>query len=326
MSGELTWAPEADFETQTRSGRKRHLTMNQVTWFEPTNLDEAIALLADHGPGARPLAGGTELIAKMNTGLLQPECLVDLSGVPGLHGITDQGAAVRIGPLTTFRQLSNSRLIQTRYPVLAIAATKIGGAQVQNLGTLGGNICNAEPCADAAAACIALRATVVIRGPGGERRMPLEDVFASPGETVLEQAEILTDILLPPWPFPIGGAYAKLSLRRAMDQALVAVGVSLSLDSVGRCAEVGVGLATSAPTPMRAWQAEALLRGQAITQDGIRQAGMLASQEAQPRDSRKASAAYRRQAIAALAEQALRRAFERACDSGSSDAVKLDRE
>lgn len=289
-----------------------------IGWLEPTSVDEAVAFLADHDEGTWLIAGGTDLLVKMNLGLVKPEVLVDLSNIACLRGIEERGNWVRVGPTTTLTEVQTSPVIVNSFPVLAEAASKIGAVQVQNLGTIGGNICNAEPCADSAAACLSLNARVVVRGAEGERSFPLDEIFHSPGKTILSETDLLTDILIPRRPGRSGGAYEKFSLRKVMDQSLVAVGASVRLDEEGvRCEEVGIGMATVAPTPMRASRAESVLKGEEPTVERIREAAVVATQEARPRDSHKASAAYRRMLIQALTEKALKRAVEMARREGA---------
>jgi CO/xanthine dehydrogenase FAD-binding subunit len=283
---------------------------DDVRWFEPGSVEEAIELLQAHGEGAILVAGGTEVLVKLNQKILTPACLIDILHIPSLQGIEELAGQVRLGPAVTCSALRRHPLIHGKFNALYEAAGKIGGIQIQNSATIGGNLCNAEPCADGAAACMALHARVSIQGSGGGQELPVEKLFLAPGKTILAQTDILTGILLPCSKNRFGSAYEKLSLRKAMDQALVGVGASLELENTGDCCRrAGIGLATAAPIPMRAVGAEELLRGQEITPERIRAAAEAAAAEAHPRDSRKATGAYRRAAIQALTEKALTRAW-----------------
>ncbi len=275
--------------------------------FQPRSVEEACMLLAEK-EGARPLAGGTDLLSLRERGIPLPLALVSLDGL-GLAGLEKEaGGGIRIGPLTTHAVLAQSTYIKACYPVLAEACASIGSPQVRNLGSLGGNLCNASPAADAATALLALGARLEITGLEGKRLLPLEEFFRGPRQTVLEKGELLSAILLPP-PAP-GSAYLKLGRRKALEIAVVGVAVALTLED-GRVSDCRVGLAAVAPMPLRPGQAEKVLTGSLLTAETVEAAAEAAAAECRPITDHRASAAYRREMVRVLFRRALQSAAER---------------
>ncbi len=282
----------------------------EFTYLTPTTLGEAINLLAEHGQEARVLAGGTDLLLRIKTGQWQPRCLVNIKRIPELAAISfDPDSGLRLGALVTAADLVRSEVVQTHCPVLAQGAALMASAQIRNLATVGGNLCNAAPSADLAPPLIALDGSVVIAGPQGQRRVPLDEFFLGPGQTVLALGELLVAITLPS-PRPGSDAvYLKNSPRQAMDIAVVGVAVAMTRsggpapDSC--CEDVRVVLGAVAPTPLRAQQAETLLRGQTITKERIAETARTAAQAAQPIDDVRGSVWYRRRMVEVLTRRAM---------------------
>jgi carbon-monoxide dehydrogenase medium subunit len=277
----------------------------EFAYLTPTTLDEAVRLLAEHGREARVLAGGTDLLLRMRTGQWRPRCVVNIKKVPGLVGIGfDPDSGLHLGAMVTAADLVRSEVVQAHYPALAQGAAVMASVQIRNLATVGGNLCNAAPSADLAPPLIALGGSAVIAGPEGQRRVPLEEFFLGPGQTILAPDELLVAIALPS-PRPGSAAvYLKNSPRQAMDIAVVGVAVAMTrLDE--RCEDVCLVLGAVAPTPLRARRAEALLRGEEISTERIAEAARTATQEAQPIDDVRGSAWYRRQMVEVLTRRAL---------------------
>jgi aerobic carbon-monoxide dehydrogenase medium subunit len=274
----------------------------------PGSLAEALALLHDGNGETRPLAGGQSLLVLLRHGLVDARALVALAGLAELHGIEPRDGGLRIGALVTQRELEASPVLARDFPALRDAAAAVASTQVRNKGTLGGNLCHADPSADPPAALIALGAEVEIAGVGGSRRLPVEAFFTSLLTTVLEPGELLTAIHLPA-PRP-RSAYLKHSLR-GIDAAIVGVGVALDLDAAGGVRDARVGLAGVGPTPLRAVAAEATLRGRVWSDATLRAAAEAAADECRPLDDLEASAGYRRRLVRAYLERAARRAFAR---------------
>jgi len=276
--------------------------------FQPQTVSEACNLLAEK-EGARVLAGGTDLLAGRERGSLLPRVLISLDGLQ-LDGVEKESSGIlRVGPLTTHATIAQSLSFQSCFPALAEACASVGSPQVRNLGTLGGNLGNASPAADTAAALIALGASIEITGLRGKRVLPVEEFFLGPGRTVLERGDIISAVLLPspaPW-----SAYQKLGRRKAMEIAVVGVAVGLVIDK-GVITECRIGLSAVAPTPLRASQAEAMLRGHEFTPRSIEAASQAAADECSPLDDHRASALYRRAMIKVL--------FRRAVESAAGKA------
>ncbi len=279
----------------------------EFEYLKPATLAEAGGVLKKQSGKARIIAGGTDLLVEMKNRSIQPQVLVDIKSLPGLSHIEwGQKEGLKIGALATINEIVISPVIREQFGILSQAAQTIGSMQVRNRGTIGGNLCNASPSSDTAPALLALGARVKIAGGTGERVIPLEEFFMGPGQTVLQPGEILTEILLPP-PVPhTAGAYLKLGIRKAMEIALVNVGVVVSLDKRGGiCREVKIALGAVAPTPIRSKKAEAALRGKPLVDEWITQAAQRASEEARPISDLRGSAEYRREMVRVLVQRAI---------------------
>ena len=276
-------------------------------YHRPAGLAEALALLAQH-PDAKPLAGGQSLIPAMNFRLAAPAALVDLNGVDELSGITRRSAGgTRIGAMTRHHAIETSALVRELAPLLAETMPFIAHPQIRSRGTLGGSLAHADPAAELPAVMVALQATIVLQGPGGERRVPAEQFFTGLFATALEPGELLLAVELPPMPARSGWAFLEMA-RRHGDYALVGVAVLLALNEAGRCAQARIALLSVGERPVLATRAMARLSGQVLDDDTVREAAELAGgDDIDPPSDINASAAYRRQ----LARVLTRRAFER---------------
>ena len=282
--------------------------MPKFDYIKPKSIDEALDLLAKGGNGkCRVYAGGTDLIPKLKERVLNtPETLVDLKGIPDLDYIDyDEQGGLRIGALATVRTVATSLIVKERYPILSQAAGSIASIQVQNRGTIVGNICNAVPSADSAPALLCLGARLLCVGKKGERRIEVEEFFKGPGETILDSDELLKEIHLPPVAENSRGVYIKLSPRSKMDLAVVGVAAVAGTEE-GLVKDVKIGLGAVAPTPMRARGAEGILEGERVNDEVIKKAAQKASEESKPIDDHRASAEYRKMMVEVLVERALR--------------------
>lgn len=287
--------------------------MQKFEYLMPTTVDEAISLLVSHGDRAKYISGGTDVMVKVKEGKIQPHYLVSLRRLQGLDQIVYKDGELRIGATVTHRMLELSPVIRKHFPILVDAVTHIGSVQIRNVATIGGNIVNAVPSADGAIPLIALGAQVRIRGPKGERSMALEDLFIGPGQTLLETGEILLEFVIPRLSPRTGAAYVKHTRREAMELPLLGVAVLVSLaEDMATCTEARIGLGVLAPTPMRAKNAEALLKGKALTEEVLKEAGMAAAEECKARDSIRGEAWYRRDMVEVLVPRMARLAMERA--------------
>ena len=282
----------------------------QFEYHAPSTLDEALALLAEHGSDARVLAGGQSLIPLMKLRLAAPAVLIDLNGVDSLSGIEEQDGQLRIGAMTRHSALERSELIGARYPLIADAAAVIADPLVRNRGTTGGSLAHADPAGDLGSVMTALGAEVVVTGPGGERTLPIDELLLGPFTTTLEEGEILTEVRVPQPAERSGGAYEKLE-RKVGDFATAAVAVQLTREN-GSCASIGIGLTAVGPTTIRASEAEDALRGGSLDEDALRAAAVLAAAASDPAADLRGSEEYKRDMVRVLTLRALRRAIERA--------------
>ncbi len=281
------------------------------TYFAPTNLDEAVSLLGQYGADAKPLAGGQSLVPLMNFRLAKPRYLIDLNRIPELAYIRRADGVVAVGAMTRQFEAERSDVVGQLTPLLTEALKFVGHPTIRHRGTVGGSLAHADPAAELPAAAVALGAELVIRGPGGTRTVPAEDFFIGPFTTALGPDELLTEVRFPVQPPGTGYAFLELS-RRHGDFAIVGVAALVGLGSDGSIERTLLVLCGAGPTPMRARQAEAALRGAPPTEDRFREAGELAAREAQPTSDIHASADYRRRVAAVLVRRALVAATERA--------------
>ena len=279
-------------------------------YLAPKTVDEAIDLLSRHGREAKPIAGGTDLLLKMKRREEVPRYLVGLKNIPGLDTIEyNDGQGLRFGPLVTIHAMETSRMVREKFPILSQAASTIGSAQIRNLGTVVGNLCNALPSADMIPSLIVLGATVTIAGKKAEKDIPVEGFLTGPGQTVLAHDELVVEVKVPCLPPHSGGVYIKHAPREAMDLAIIGVATLITLDE-GMCSQVKICLGNVGPTQVRATKAEGILLGKPFSAELVRQASEMASEEARPRSSIRSSAEYRKEMVRTLTARALNSARE----------------
>ncbi len=275
----------------------------------PTTLDEALSLLDDYGPEAKVLAGGQSLIPLMKLQLAAPAHIVDINRIPGLADVREENGNLHIGCLTRESDLDSSDLVRSGYPILHDTTSVIADPLVRNMATVGGNLAHGDPANDHPATMVALGASVVATGSGGERVIPVAEFFDGPLSTVLAQGEILTGIRVPRPPAGSGNAYLKLE-RKVGDYATAGVAVAITM-SGGVCQQAGIGLTNAGLTPVKAGSAETFLAGKQLDDDTIREASRLAAAEAQPMADLRGSEEYKRDMVRVLTGRALRLALER---------------
>ena len=270
----------------------------------PRTIEEAVTAM--RGGEARALAGGTDLIPQLREGRRRAGRVVDLKRIPELIEISvlpDGGIA--IGAAANATAVSRHAGVASGYAAVAQSACLIGGVQVQNRASLGGNICNAAPSADAVPALMCCGARAVVAGAGGRRELPVQALFKGPGKTSLEPGEILVTILLPPAMPRSAAKYLRFTPRREMDIAVAGAGTWLRLDAHGAIAEARIVLASVGPTPMHAPAAEGKLVGERPTRALLEEAGRLAATDARPISDTRGSADYRRSLVTVLTARAL---------------------
>ena len=276
-------------------------------YIKPKSIDEALDLLGENKNGdVKVYAGGTDVIPRLKSRLIQtPKILIDLKGIPELDYIQyDEKDGLRIGALATISSVAHSSHVRENFGILSQAAGSIASTQVQNRGTIVGNICNAVPSADSAPALLCLGAKLSCVSSRGERLLDLEDFFTGPNETALNPDELVKEIRIPIMPLQSKGVYIKLSPRSRMDLAVVGVGAVVAQDN-GLIKEVKIALGAVAPIPMRAKRAEDVLKGEKVRAETVLKAAETASAESEPIDDHRASAEYRKMMVEVLVKRAI---------------------
>lgn len=281
------------------------------TFHRSASLQEAVQLGARFAEHGRFIAGGTDLVIQINRKRVAPRHLVSLSGLPGLSGIDVSDAGIWVGALTTLKSIERFPLFCNEIGMLGEAARVVGGHQVRNVGTVGGNIANASPAADVVTALLALDAEVTLHGDGGARGLKLNEFLLGPGRTARRQDEVLVGVNVARPAPRSASAFLKAGRRKAMEISVVCVAASVTLDAAGACAGARIALGAVDKTAIRAEAAEASLHGQPPSEANLREAGRLAAAACQPIDDVRASARYRRLLVEALVSRALRLCVDR---------------
>jgi carbon-monoxide dehydrogenase medium subunit len=282
-------------------------------YLAPKTVKEVCKLLSQYKGRVKIIAGGTDLLVKMKDRELTPQYLVGIEKIENLDYIRYNAVTgLSIGALTSHQSIANSPIVREKFPILAMAAAEIGTPQIRNMGTVGGNLCNAAPSADTASPLIALGAMVKLVSSKRERTIALEKFFTGPGETVLKDDELLTEIQVPNLPPRTGGTYLKLFSRGAVDIATVGVAVMLTLGKNESCDRARIVLAAVAPTPLRAKRAEEVIEGKKIENAIVEKTAEIAVEEAQPISDVRSSAEYRREMVRVFTKQAIIQSLEQA--------------
>ena len=279
-------------------------------YVRPQSVPKAIQVLNEYGAQAKVLAGGQSLVPILKLRLANPGILVDINDLPGLAFIEERGSQLRIGALTRHREFGSSKLVQSKYPILADAAGSLGDPQVRNRGTIGGALAHADPASDWGTALMAFETELLARGSNGTRTIPIGRFFKGPFETPLRPSELLTEIRIPKSEPGDGGAYLKLK-RKTGDFATVGVAVQMGVDSKANISRVRIGLAAVGPTPMRALRAEEALIGKRAGPVAFAEAAKIAAEEAKPVSDLRGTEAYKRAMVDVFTRRALETALER---------------
>lgn len=281
---------------------------------QPRSLQEALEMKKNYGDKARVLAGGTDLLVLLKDQKLTAEAVMSLAGVRDLNFIRyEDGRGATLGALATHSGVAASPIIQQKFPDLAEACSQVGAVQIQNLGTVGGNLCNASPAADVAPPFLLMDAVLILASARGERRVSIHDFFQGPRRTVLQADEILKEIFVPEVPGRRGATYLKLGRRKAMEIAIVGIGVAIHLNGSDQVvSECRIAMGSVAPTPMRARRGEEILRNQEVRDELIEEVAVVAAEEASPISDVRASREYRLDMIRVLCRRAARVALARA--------------
>jgi carbon-monoxide dehydrogenase medium subunit len=277
-------------------------------YHRPDSLDQALGLLAEHGPDAKPLAGGQSLVPAMNFRLARPGALIDLNRITSLAGIEPtNGGGLRIGAMTRQRAVERSALVAERAPLLTRAMPWIAHPQIRNRGTIGGSLAHADPSAELPAVMLALDGRFVASGPRGSRELAARNFFTGILTTALAEDEILTAVEIPSRPAGSRSAFIEVA-RRHGDYAMAGVAVELALDDRRRCRSCRIALFSVGDTAVLAEAAMDVLSGTELTDGAIRGAAETAVRDLDPPADLHASAEYRRHLARVLVGRALRRA------------------
>lgn len=285
--------------------------MLAIRYEAPATVAEAVKLIHDD-PGAKILAGGTDLLVQFHGGLRQPSAFVDVKRIPDLVDIAVDDAGLHLGAAACAAAIAERPEVKRLWPGLAEAVHLIGSTQIQGRGTVGGNLCNASPAADTTCALIVNRATCVIAGPSGERLVPVEDFVVSPGKTVLGRGELLVAIRVPRPAPRTSDAYLRLIPRSEMDIAVAGAAVSIAVDRGGVCTAARVAIGAVAPTALLVPAAAQALIGTKLDEPALDAAARAASAAARPIDDKRGTVAYRRTVAGVLTRRAAKIAAARA--------------
>ncbi len=286
--------------------------MTDIQYLAPRTLDEAIRAYAAAGSAARILAGGTDLLVQMRSGVVQPGLIVDVKKIEEMMTIEETAdGGFRIGAAVSGAALAEHPRFGKVWPGVLEAVNLIGSKQVQGRASAGGNLCNGSPAADSVPAMVAAGAIVTIEGPEGRRETPVADVPTGPGRTRLKRGEIVVNFTLPPRPPRSGDAYLRMIPRTEMDIAVVGCGVSLSLDG-GICAAARVALGAVAPTVLLVEEAAKALIGTRLEDAAVRAAAAACSAACRPIDDKRGTIAYRTKVAGVLLKRTVAIAARRA--------------
>ena len=274
--------------------------MRKFEYLKPDSIKETISILSQYGGKAKILNGGTDLIVEIRDKIIQPEYVVDIKAIPQLNKITySEQDGLHIGATVTLNEISNSKVVQRNYPILAEACKTVGSYQVRNRATLVGNISNASPAADTAPPLLVLEAKVDIIGPTGEKIVPINEFFTGVKKNILKKGEIVTCVIVPSLRDEWTGVYRKQGRRKDVDLATVGVAVVCIRD------EIRIALGAVAPTPIRAFKTEELLKGKTIDESLLEKAGISVLTEVSPISDVRSSQEYREEIIKVLVRRAV---------------------
>lgn len=275
---------------------------------EAKTIEEACSLLGRYEDRAKVIAGGTDLLVLMKKRRHNPQYLINIKAIPDLDYIRySEPEGLRIGPLAALHAIAGSPIIKEKFELLSVACEKIGTPQIRNMGTIGGNICTGGPSQDSVPPLLVLEAKLRLTSSRGERLVPIEEFFIAPFQTAINSTELLAEIQIPAPPPHSGGDYQWFTKMTTVDETLVGVAVLITLGASGNIDDIKIGLGSVAPTPLRAYHAEALLRGKTIETKLVDQAAQVVAEETHPRSR----VDYRRQMTHLLVTQAITAAWQK---------------
>jgi len=288
--------------------------MQEFIYYRPETITELKENLSQ--PGARILAGGTDIVPRMRQSKFSASILVDTSGVDAMRFIEDQGSEIVLGALTTHQEVSDSALLKNIIPALVTAAESIGCQQTRCRGTLGGNIANASPAADTLPPLLIFDATLLLQNLGGERRIQLEKFLLGPGKTDLQEGEFIHSISFKPMIGSCGSAFIKVGKRSGMAVSVVNAAVAVELNDKGKISDIRIALGSVAPTVIRCRKIEQSLIGKEPAPELMKEIHEACKEEISPITDIRSSEEYRDHAAAVIIHRALENAVEQAKGRG----------
>lgn len=288
-----------------------HIITSQFEYHQPGTVEEAIRLLAEL-PDVRVMAGGTDLIPKMKQRIIEASNIVSLKKIKELAVVKEQEGTIFIGAMARLRDVERSEVIREKMPILYECVKSVGSVQIRNMGTLGGNLCNASPAADGALGLAVLDAAICIEGPSGSREVICADFFRGPGLSVLERGEIVKGFKIPPLPDNTGCCFISIG-RTSLDISTISIAVVLTRGDE-RVNEIRIGLGSVAPTPLRMGRVEEWLKGRRLGPGVIEKGARMISSGIEPITDIRGTAEYRREAAFGLAREAITRAWGEEAD------------
>jgi CO/xanthine dehydrogenase FAD-binding subunit len=284
-----------------------HIISFPFKYLQPQSVEEAVNALKGN-PGAKLIAGGTDLIPKMKQRLVEPATLVNLKKIAAMRGIAERDGEIWIGATTKLREIEKSETIKEKLPLLYNCIKSIGSTQIRNMGTIGGNVCNASPAADGAVGLVALDSNIDIAGPNGERTTVAKDFFTGPSKTILGEAELVKGFTVKTPSTSTRSCFISIG-RTSLDISTISIAVVLTLND-DIVEDVKIALGSVAPIPIRMSDVETWLKGREITDALIRDASMKVSEGIKPITDIRGTATYRKEASKGLTVEALTRAWK----------------
>ena len=278
--------------------------MRDFVFDMPTSLDEALEMLETYGEDARPMAGGTALVNFLKQGLIAAEHLVSLERIPDMARIASESDGLHIGALTRHRDVETSPVVKRHAPLLAEVYRRVATVRIRNMATVGGGLAHADPAQDPPIGLLALDASVKLVSRGGERVVAVKDLFTDYYETVIQPAELLTEVIIPPQPAGAHATYLKFLPRSEDDYATVAVAALAEVED-GMCRRLRVAIGAAAPVPIRSIAVEDALQGKPVSIAAIEAAAEAVADEVDPLDDFRGPADYKREMAVVFTRRAL---------------------
>tara|TARA_B100000427_G_C15484362_1_gene584536 strand:- start:136 stop:1011 length:876 start_codon:yes stop_codon:yes gene_type:complete len=287
--------------------------MKYVDYERPTSLKSALSILSEKGDVTKVLAGGTDILVKLRGRREQPDVLMDSKEIPELNELSyDQNKGLTIGAAVPLYKLYDNADVKNNYPALVDSTTIIGGIPIQGRATVGGNLCNAAPSADAIPTLIVLGAKALISSADGTREINVDEFCTGPGSNVLKSNELLVSINVPAPKENSGAHYMRFIPRNEMDIAVVGIGTSVELNAEGdKFKNVNVALASVAPTPIFVREISEFLSGKEVNDENIEKAGQLAKEASSPISDMRGTAEYRQHLCSVLTKRSINKSIER---------------